>query len=98
MQTPAQEAYIKIRAKLLKAPGMIEESERRLLFKLSRSCGKNSIIEFGSFFGASSLALYEGMKQNNYNQSKLYCIDAFEVHEEHPLHQHVIDFAKKAKI
>lgn len=95
MKSPAQEAYEEVETKLLRAPGMIEESERRLLFKAAFNCKELPIVEFGAFFGASTLALASGLSSRASNLNQLICIDAFEVEKNHGLHKHVVNFARK---
>ena len=97
MKSEAQKAYAKVQARLLEAPGMIEESERRLLFKLAFSCRELPIVEFGAFFGASTLALASGLSSRGTNKHQLICIDAFEVDHNHDFHKHVIKFAQRCK-
>lgn len=97
MKSSAQEAYEKVQQKLLMAPGMIEESERRLLFKAAFNCKRQPIVEFGAFFGASTLALASGLSAGKENQNQIICIDAFEVDRDHSFHKHVIGYAKNCK-
>lgn len=97
MKSAAQSAYEKVQAKLLRAPGMIEESERRLLFKAAFNCQELPIVEFGAFFGASTLALASGLSSRGTNAHQLTSIDAFEVEKNHGLHKHVIEFARRCK-
>lgn len=95
MKSEAQQAYEKCRERLLSAPGMIEEKERRLLFKAAYNCPDLPVVEFGTFFGASALALASGLAARNLNPHQIICIDAFEVSKDHRLHKHVMDFAKR---
>lgn len=97
MKSTAQTAYEKVRARLLRAPGMVEESERRLLFKAAYGCQSLPIVEFGTFFGASSLALASGIAERKTNKNQLICIDAFEVDKSHPFHKHVMMYSKHSK-
>ncbi len=98
MKSEAQKAYELARNKLLNAPGMIEESERRLLFKSAYNSHGLPIVEFGAFFGASALALAEGFAAKYpLGKQKVLCIDAFEVGHEDAFHKHVILFAEKYK-
>ena len=78
------------------APGMIEESERRLLFKAAFNC-RLPVVEFGAFFGASTLALACVLSAGQANPEPLTCIDAFEVESDHSFHKHVINYAKNCK-
>lgn len=95
MKTAAQEAYEFVRDKLVNAPGMIEESERRLLFKLAYN-SQGPIVEFGAFFGASTLALAEGLAAKYpQRKQKIFCIDAFEAAHDNAFHKHVILFAER---
>lgn len=95
MSTESQYAFKLCRENLLRAPGMIEESERRLLFKAAYNCLDLPVVEFGTFFGASALALASGLASKGLNPNKVICIDAFEVSKDHGLHKHVIEFAKR---
>ncbi|MCP9890259.1 class I SAM-dependent methyltransferase [Cyanobium sp. Aljojuca 7D2] len=75
---------------------MIEESERRLLFKSAYNSHGLPIVEFGAFFGASALALAEGLAAKYpLGKQKVLCIDAFEVGHEDAFHKHVILFAER---
>ena len=94
MKSPAQEAYEAIKPKLLRAPGMIEEIECRLLFKAAFNCRALPVVEFGAFFGASTLALASGLEARRLNKHPLLSIDAFEVDKDHFFHKHVINYAK----
>ena len=96
MTSIAQSAYERVKGDLLKAPGMIEESERRLLFKAAFNCKDLPIVEFGAFFGASTLALASGVISNEINYNPIVCIDAFEVDISHNLYKYVINYAKGA--
>ena len=49
MASISQVAYERVKARLLQAPGMIEESERRLLFKAAFNC-RNLPIVMHRFF------------------------------------------------
>jgi len=97
MKSAAQIAYEKVQKNLLRAPGMIEESERRLLFKAALNCRSLPVAEFGAFFGASTLALACGLSAEQANPMPLTCIDAFEVEANHSFHKHVISYAKHCK-
>lgn len=94
MESPAQIAYAKDKETLLKAPGMIEEIERRLLFKAAFNCPTLPIVEFGAFFGASTLALASGLEARRLNNHPLLSIDAFEVDKGHFFHKHVVSYAR----
>ena len=96
MKSAAQQAYEKVQKSLLMAPGMIEESERRLLFKAAFNC-RLPIVEFGAFFGASTLALAKGLSARETKSFPLTSIDAFEVKTDHSFHKHVISYAKHCK-
>ena len=96
MKSAAQKAYEKVQKSLLMAPGMIEESERRLLFKAAFNC-RLPVVEFGAFFGASTLALAKGLSARETKSFPLTCIDAFEVKTDHSFHKHVISYAKRCK-
>ena len=97
MKSKAQIAYEKVQKRLLMAPGMIEESERRLLFKAAFNLSDLPVVEFGAFFGASTLALAFGLAAGQANPKPLTCIDAFEVESDHSFHKHVINYAKHCK-
>ena len=94
MSTESQHAFELCRENLLRAPGMIEESERRLLFKAAYSCTDLPVVEFGTFFGASALALASGLASKGLNPNQVICIDAFKVSKDHGLYRHVISFAQ----
>ena len=96
MKSAAQQAYEKVQKSLLMAPGMIEESERRLLFKAAFNC-QLPVVEFGAFFGASTLALAKGQSARETKSFPLTCIDAFEVRTDHSFHKYVISYAKRCK-
>lgn len=95
MKSESQKAYEKVQARLLQAPGMIEESERRLLFKAAFKSNL-PVVEFGAFFGASTLALASGVAASENSKRHIYCFDAFEVKQNHPFHKHVIDYAARS--
>lgn len=80
--------------RILKAPGMIEPIERKLLFEAAYQCTNLPIVEFGAFFGASTLALALGANAKGTNPHSIFCIDAFEVDESHGFHKHVIAYAR----
>lgn len=91
----AQIAYEKAIGRIQDAPGMIEEDERRLLFKAAYNCQNLPIVELGAFLGASTLALAKGLEARNENtENKICCIDTFEVSKSHAFHKHVISYAK----
>ena len=96
MKSAAQQAYEKVQKNLLMAPGMVEESERRLLFKAAFNC-QLPVVEFGAFFGASTLALACGTSAGQAKPTPITCIDAFEVDVNHCFHKHVINYAKRFK-
>jgi hypothetical protein len=96
MKSAAQTAYEKVKKSLLMAPGMVEESERRLLFKAAFNC-RLPVVEFGAFFGASTLALAHGLSASETKPFPLTCIDAFEVRTDHSFHKHVISYARRCK-
>lgn len=89
-----ENCFLQAKTRLLEAPGMIEESERKLLFLSGYEAGSKNIVEFGAFFGASTLALASGMLANNQSNSKIICIDAFEVSKSHSFYKHVVDFCE----
>ncbi len=94
MKSEAQICYEKVQNEILSSPGMVEESERRLLFKHAfASRGDQSIVEFGAFFGASSLSLLAGA--NAKKKQKVICIDAYEVSQDHRFCKHVISIAQR---
>ena len=95
MKSKAQSAYEDVQKRLLMAPGMIEESERRLLFKYAFNCRSLPVVEFGVFFGASTLALTCGISSMKANPAHLTCIDSFEVEADHSFHKYVIIYAKR---
>ena len=95
MTSISQVAYEKVKTRLLRAPGMIEESERRLLFKAAFDCKNLAIVEFGAFFGASTVALASGAISNGENHNPVICVDAFEVDINHNFYKYVINYAKK---
>ncbi len=96
MKSDAQNAFEKNRQVLYSAPGMIEEAERKLLFKSAFMSLDLPIVEFGSFFGASTLALAKGVKskRNCPEIIKIYSFDAFKVSRHHAFYEQVINFAK----
>lgn len=97
MKSDAQLAYEKVQKTLHMAPGMIEECEKRLLFKTAFNCRDLPAVEFGAFFGASTLALAHGLSEGQSNPHPLICIDAFEVEADHGFHKHVINHAKRCQ-
>lgn len=66
----------------LNIPGMIGYDERMNLFNTCQNeiSGKGAIIEFGSFFGASSSAIQQGVKNNKLitNNIKFHIVDCFQ--------------------
>ena len=97
MKSPSQVAYEKVQARLAKAPGMIEESERRLLFEAAFNSNGLPIVEFGAFFGASTVALACGAAARTTGQVPIFCIDAFEVDNDHNFHKYVLGYAQSVK-
>ena len=57
MKSEDQLAYEKDQKTLQMAPDMIEECEKRLLFKTAFNCKDLPAVECGDFFGASTPAL-----------------------------------------
>jgi hypothetical protein len=91
----ATAAFNAYKTSLIEAPGMIEDIERRFLFKCAFNCTCLPIVEFGSFFGASTLALASGLHACGINKSKVISIDAFEVALDHPFGRYVEQYSKK---
>lgn len=80
---------------ICQAPGMIEPTERYLLFDAAYNCTQHTVVEFGAFFGASTLALASGLAARNLNTEKIICVDAFEVSKSNGFHKHVIAYAER---
>ena len=82
-------------AKHLVIPGMIEPSERNLIYKFS-SIQKDSIVEVGSFIGASTVCMCEASIKNGFHPL-IYSFDPHEVPWTDPWHASVLDWANRLK-
>ena len=81
--------------KYLTIPGMIESSERNLIYQFS-SIQKDPIVEIGSFIGASTVCMCEASMRHGYHP-RIYSFDPHIVPWSDPWHLTVLDWAKKLK-
>ena len=83
-------------------PGMIEPIEQRLLHQLAEKIhleGNEIVLEFGAFFGRSTVCLGDGLLNNpsfktNCSNPVLKVVDSFSCHTEGSFRPHVEQFAK----
>jgi hypothetical protein len=83
-------------------PGMIEPSERELLYKLSRALAfvpGECVVEFGAFFGRSTNCIAQGLAANETFKANcaFYTYDSFECDENGGFAPHVLAFAELSK-
>jgi predicted O-methyltransferase YrrM len=62
----------------LAVPSHLSVSERVELFRLANQSGIRTVVEIGSYLGASALALAAGLKAAGNADAKVYCIDTWE--------------------
>ena len=99
MASPAEVAYRRRRDEILRLPGMIEEVERRLLFKIGYQLPHNAIVvEFGTFLGASLACVLAGLTESPIKSSGIEMIsfDGFNCHTSSGLYEYVIGYCRKA--
>ncbi|MAI29332.1 MAG: hypothetical protein CMP38_03890 [Rickettsiales bacterium] len=84
-------------------PGMIEESEKKLLYVIAQTLpleDGDSIIEFGPFFGQSTNCIAQGLKANSTfgDKCNFYTYDSFECNKNGWFGPQVLLHAKKAEV
>lgn len=52
--------------------------ERIALFRLASRSGIRTVVEIGSYLGASALALAAGLRETGNTQAQVYCIDTWQ--------------------
>lgn len=59
-------------------PSHLSRAERVALCELARQPGIRTVVEIGSYLGASALALATGLQQAGNRQARVHCIDTWE--------------------
>lgn len=91
----------KKRYSFLTIPGMMGYDERMNLFNTCRNelSGKGVAVEFGSFLGASSAAIQEGLKKNKLlSNTKFHVVDCFRSSLTSEFSQLTRDLARQGQI
>ena len=92
----------KQRYPFLASPGMMGYDERMNLFSTCRNelTGKGVAVEFGSFLGASTAAIQQGLRKNKkiLNNSEFHIVDCFRSSLTSEFSELTRDFARSGKV
>lgn len=59
-------------------PSHLTGPDRAQLFRLAQRSALRTVVEIGSYLGASAVALAEGLKAAGNNTARVYCIDTWQ--------------------
>jgi hypothetical protein len=84
-------------------PGMVDPMEQRLLYggaRCAQLVAGESMVEFGTFFGRSTLSIADGLRDNPRGDASniLHAYDSFECDLRGGLVPYVVQFAKEGKV
>jgi hypothetical protein len=84
-------------------PGMVELVESQLLFNLARNLTfqeGDSVVEFGTFFGRSTNAISQGLRQNSTftTTGNFFAYDSFSCKANGGFYKHVLAFSKRGNV